>query len=461
MSLPLVVLAARRPKRWTRQMIAALRHRGVDMTLVERPEECSAAELVLDLRGGSARAKAPVPRARSWSVEIGDEYGDIPAFGEALRGSESVDAYLVERGADARVLRHGCFPYASRHARTLERIVEQSAAWICEERKSPALRNAAARWSGSLSAEPVGVLDAARFAFRELVRFAGHALRAVFEEVRWDVAVTNGSLERFIENPRNAWLYWVARDEREFLADPFVTRGESGRPRLLCETMNGSIPGIVAIDIDDRFGERRPILDGVGAASYPYVFEVDHELWLTPEQHGRGSLGAYRISGLDTEPVRAILDGIAAVDPTIIRYEGRWWLFCTLADDGPNYALRIYWSEHPSGPWHPHKRNPAKVDVKGARPAGNFFLRNGVLHRPAQDCTGRYGRAIGIQRIDVLTPEDFEETCVARLDVSMIARRHAIGMHTLSHGHGWVALDAQFARWSLRKPFRLLQARFT
>ncbi|HUY41962.1 MAG TPA: hypothetical protein VMV82_10380 [Candidatus Dormibacteraeota bacterium] len=461
MNPSLVVLVTRRPKRWKRQMIAALRSRGVDVVVVTRIEECSPGERVLDLRAAATRAKARLPLARSWSVEIGEEYGDMPAFGEALRGSESVEAALVERAPDARVLRQGCFPYASRHARTLERVVQQSAAWICEELESPARRSAPEQWKDAAPAERIGLVDAVRFAFRELVRFAGHALRAVFEDVRWDVAVTNGSLERFIENPRNAWLHWVARDEREFLADPFVMRGESGGPRLLCETMNGSTPSIVSIDLDDRYGERRPVLDGLDAASYPYVFEVDQELWLTPEQHARGSLGAYRMSGLEAEPVTAILEGVAAVDPTIIRHDGRWWLFCTLADDGPNYALRIYWSEHPGGPWHAHKRNPAKVDVRGARPAGNFFLRGGVLHRPAQDCSGRYGRAIAIQRVDVLTPEDFEEACVARIDVSMIARRDAIGVHTLSHGHGWVALDAQFARWSLRKPLRMLQARFT
>jgi hypothetical protein len=98
-----------------------------------------------------------------------------------------------------------------------------------------------------------------------------------------------------------------------------------------------------------------------------------------------------------------------------------------------------------------------KIDIAGARPAGNFFMRDGLLHRPAQDCTERYGHAITIQRIDVLTPEAFAETCVARIDASVARRKGAIGVHTLSHGHGWVALDAQFARWSLSKPLQILR----
>lgn len=242
-------------------------------------------------------------------------------------------------------------------------------------------------------------------------------------------------------------------------ADPFLAERSDGRPQLLCETLNGITPGIVAIDLDNRFGERTPILEGNGPASYPYVFDVDGESWLIPESAARCRLDAYRLAGSETDLAELMLDGVAAVDPTIVEYAGRWWLFCTDHRRGPNYALRIYWSEHPRGPWHAHANNPVKIDIAGARPGGTPFVRNGTLYRPAQDCTARYGHAIAIQRIDVLTPERFRESRVAKIDAAMLNRKGAIGVHTLSFGHDWVAVDAQFVRWSLRKPLHLALSR--
>ncbi len=450
----MLILTESRPSRWVSRLIADLRQRGVPFAPAGDP-----GNLRLDLRPAPVREPAAPEGIERWCFIIGDERGGVPAFGEALRGEESVEVRLLaQRGAELRELRYGRFPYASRYARTMDRIAEQCSLWIEQELRTPLpfsqlpvsapTRKPAAR---------IHPLERLGFLAREARRFWHHALRYLFEQVRWDVAVTKSSIEAFLSEPNDAWLHWVGRTDREFLADPFLTRSDDGSPRLLCETLDGTLPRIVAIDLDDRFAERQPLTLGEGPASYPYVFEVDGELWLTPEQHRRTRLDAYRLQGANTCAATLLLDGVAVVDPTIVRHDGLWWLFYTDQRSGPNYALHVCWAEHPRGPWRPHARNPVKIDIAGARPAGNFFMRDGLLHRPAQDCTERYGHAITIQRIDVLTPEAFAETCVARIDASVARRKGAIGVHTLSHGHGWVALDAQFARWSLSKPLQILR----
>lgn len=452
MSPALHVLTDSRTPRWVRHLIASLERFGIT------PDNSDAAgsAQILDLRRASTREASPQD---GWTLEIGYERGGIPAFDEALRGSDVVEVRLVLRSAgESYAVRSGCFPYASSHARTLERVAHQCARWIAGELQAPTPIASAPCVEKKIVAAP-SVLERTRFAVREIVRRTQHALRFAFEEVRWDVAVANIPLESFIENPHAAWLHWVARDEREFLADPFVAPGHDGGPRLLCETLEQRRPRIVSIDLNDRFGERTPLLDEGAPSSYPFTFELNGETWVTPEQYRSRSVRAYRLNG-GVHPVQwPIFEGIAAVDPSIVHYHGLWWLFCTDEDDAPNYALRIFWSHHPTGPWHPHARNPAKIDITGARPAGSFFLRDGLLHRPSQDCSRRYGRALSIQRIDALTPSEFSETCVARIDASLVRRRSAVGVHTLSYGEGWVALDAQFARWSLRKPLRLLRER--
>jgi len=75
----------------------------------------------------------------------------------------------------------------------------------------------------------------------------------------------------------------------------------------------------------------------------------------------------------------------------------------------------LLYADHLDGPWHSHPVAPARIDIRGARPAGSPFVVDGVLFRPAQDCAATYGGGIAINRIDVLTPQAFQESPVLRL----------------------------------------------
>lgn len=447
-----VVIDAR-PRRWALQLIDALHARGVATSLTNH---APAGEAFLDLRSATARTSTSAPGG--WRLEIGRERGGIPAFEEGMSGARVVDVTLGVGDAEGlHVVRYGRFPYVRHHSRMLALVAAQCAAWIRDELLNPTpIARCPVQKQKQLSFGRLTLYDRLAFAVRDAARVVKHAIRFGFEEVRWEVAVTKTPIDRFLEDPNAAWLHWIARDRGEFLADPFIVDPSHGPTRLLCETMSGGTASVVSIDLNDRFGARTPLLPNEGASSYPYVFEVGEELWMVPEQRQRRAIHAYRLNG-KVEPLDApIHEGIAAVDSTIVHHEGLWWLFCVDQDDAPNHSLRIFWAHEPRGPWKAHAHNPAKIDIGGARPAGNFFVRDGILHRPAQDCTGRYGQAVAIQRIDVLTPHEFHETTVARIDASNVQRKGAVGTHTLSYGDGWVALDAQFARWSLRKPLRIL-----
>lgn len=450
----LAVIVEPRPQRWVWEMLEALRRCDVEVWTTRRPPT---GIRTLDLRTAHSRGRAPA--AAGWHLEIGGERGGVAAFDEAASNGESVSVLLVAHGESrTAIVRQGLFPYASRYGRTMSRITAQCARWIQQELLAPAMLENAQPWSRPRVHARLTLRERAAFVFAEASRMAVHAVRYAFEESRWDIAVTKGAIEEFLRDPKAAWLHWVARDDREFLADPFVMRADDGGTRLLCETFDGAAATIVSIDLDDRFGPRTPLLPEGGPASYPFVFEVDGQTWMAPERHATRTVSAYHLNGKVVPLPDPLHQGFAAVDPTIVKHDGLWWLFCTDQDDAPNYALRIFWANDPRGPWHGHARNPVKIDIGGARPAGNFFVRDGALYRPAQDCRGRYGRAIVIQRIDVLTTDDFAETTVGRVEAEMLRRKGAVGVHTLSHGHGWIALDAQFTRWSWRKPWRLLRS---
>jgi hypothetical protein len=130
--------------------------------------------------------------------------------------------------------------------------------------------------------------------------------------------------------------------------------------------------------------------------------------------------------------VAALLENIAIVDATLFRHEGIWWLAGSeAAAKGATCELSLWYASVLTGPWRAHRGNPVKIDVRSARPAGTPFHENGVLYRPAQDCSRTYGGRVIINRVVTLTPTEFAEVEAATVAPDPHGRYPA-GLHTLS-----------------------------
>ena len=105
------------------------------------------------------------------------------------------------------------------------------------------------------------------------------------------------------------------------------------------------------------------------------------------------------------------------------------------------------------GPWRAHPGNPVKVDIRSARPGGTPFVQDGVLYRPAQDCSRTYGGRIIINRVLTLTPLAFREEAFVPVDPEH-AGPYPSGLHTLCEvgnttlidGRRFVFVPAEFRR---------------
>ena len=152
------------------------------------------------------------------------------------------------------------------------------------------------------------------------------------------------------------------------------------------------------VTADGRFSEPRVALDRPYHVSYPYVFRWSGQWYMVPESFANRTIELWRCVGSSEQWVfdRNLMDNVLAADSTIVEIEGRFWMFtCIIADEHlPCDELFLFSADSPLGPWQPHRRNPVVSDARCARPAGRLFLRNGKWLRPAQDCTGHYGRRI-------------------------------------------------------------------
>jgi hypothetical protein len=136
-----------------------------------------------------------------------------------------------------------------------------------------------------------------------------------------------------------------------------------------------------------------------------------------------------------------LLRDVRAYDPTLLRHEGRYWLFVAMAAPGarPSDELCLYSAPSLAGPWRPHPLNPIVSDARSARPAGRILVQDGSLIRPSQDASGGYGSRISLNRIDVLTDEEYRETPVGTIEPGWLPG--VVRTHTYTADGGIEALD--------------------
>jgi hypothetical protein len=210
----------------------------------------------------------------------------------------------------------------------------------------------------------------------------------------------------------------------EDFADPFAFEHDGETyvffERLAPRAGRASI-ACVRVDHSGRPLERpRTVLAPDYHVSYPFVFRRGGEIYMIPESREHATVDLYRATDFPSHWVLEahLLSGVRAVDATLLEDASQLWLFLNVAEPGAsiNDELHVYMSSALAGPWSPHRENPVVSDVARARPAGRIFRRDGMLIRPSQDCSSGYGRAIVLNRIDVLTASEYRETPIERIE---------------------------------------------
>ncbi len=118
---------------------------------------------------------------------------------------------------------------------------------------------------------------------------------------------------------------------------------------------------------------------------------------------------------------------IEGADPTLFRWEGRWWLFVYTSPD----TLRLFFSDELTGSYREHASSPIVAGDTRARPAGRVVIHDGVPLRFAQVGRPSYGTAVRAFRITELTPTSYreEEAATAPILAARGGGWNANGMH--------------------------------
>jgi hypothetical protein len=396
-----------------------------------------------------------------WSYHHDDERlyrGGPPGFWEIFHGDDRTGAILqrlTDRLDGGVVLHRGFFGTCKGSwTHNIDRAFFGSADWcarVCAE--------IAAGHTAHLSAEPSASTAPIRRApsngqlARCLLRMGTHVARKLSElllhDEVWNVGFVDRSVPQIVREGSlgGAPVRWCpAHAPGRFIADPFVyDAGQGDGARVLVEDFDQSRKGDRTTDGKGRICELAPpypdrqlrlhaALEPGHHLSYPCVFAEGGQIYCVPESYQASGARLHRRAPDGTwHLVRTLVGGQPVVDPTLFKHQDRYWLLFTLQDDGAfgNLKLYGYHATALDAVWTPHALNPLKCDIGSARPAGTPAVVDGQLFRPSMDCSRTYGGALVINRVVTLSPTEFEEVAVARLDPARDSAYPA-GLHTLN-----------------------------
>lgn len=247
--------------------------------------------------------------------------------------------------------------------------------------------------------------------------------------------------------PRDTPQAPLARIAPPFLryhADPFVIERD-GQIHVFFEEFDYlACRGRIAMLRLDGQGQASPpivVLDRPYHLSYPFLVEEDGHLYMVPESSQNRSLDLYRCEDFPRRwrLEQRLLSDLDAADATLLRHDGRTWIFTSVRDalSGPGQRhLCLFHGDHlRGGQWTPHPVNARRLygDLphSSGRCAGGIIHHGDRLLRPAQHNPHHYGEDIRFHEIRRLTEDEFEEVPVdvSTLPFGDLAGR---GIHHLS-----------------------------
>ena len=157
-------------------------------------------------------------------------------------------------------------------------------------------------------------------------------------------------------------------------------------------------------------------MSSVNGLSYPHIFHDGENLFAICES---SDLEIKTFKCIDFPkiwiPTISIMNrSFRSESNAIVFKDGYWYLFMSpdyLGDGDFNTRLDLYYTENLwNNSWARHPKNPILIGSDGSR-TGGLFWRDGILHRVGRCCKFQlYGFKVKIFRVDVLTPDLYEET---------------------------------------------------
>jgi hypothetical protein len=276
----------------------------------------------------------------------------------------------------------------------------------------------------------------------------------------WAVGIINNKISKFIKNKYKSkkdviWIY--PKKPYQFYADPFgIWKDE--KLYIFVEALDYRIKkGEIDCFVFDKNLKRidfHHVLSNKYHLSYPFIVQHKNKIYMIPESSQSGKTFIYEAKNFPKkwEKIKEIMKNVPMIDPSIIKYQKKWWIFYSLP--GPNgramKELNVAFSENLLSCWKEHPNNPVKVDIENSRPGGTPFIIDNLIHLPVQNCKKTYGGEINILKIEKLTENDFKATSVRSIKPNL-NKKYSDGLHTLSKCKSVTLIDCKNHNYSSKR----------
>jgi glycosyltransferase involved in cell wall biosynthesis len=435
----------------------------LSLSLAPSSTEVTPTDIALALTLQSAKQMAHQGTARTWYLSDGDGAPvnpNHPLLAGAMRGQGlSLQLWEVLPTDSSTALRFAPLAHMHIAATGLAASHHQQVGQLLSRLLQHAWRTQTSQRAGRGDAPaPQATVEAMSFGQRLGLQAQG-ALRAFWQRQgsrflseRWRIGLVRAPIQAWLQPGFQPAIEWITPEQgRRYHADPVGMLGSS--TRIFCEAFDEhtGLGSLACLTLDDQSAvqhEQAVAGHAMHHVSFPQLLSVQGRLYGLLESSANRVTTLHEVTADGQwHPLGTLLEGIAAADPTLFQWEGRFWLAYTDADLGKHDSLCLQYADSLQGPWTPHAHNPVKVDIRGARMAGAWFEHEGQLYRPAQDCLRAYGAGLVIQRVLHCSPTRYEEEEVRRIAPDPKGACPD-GMHTLSAWGEHTLVDGKRLAWS-------------
>lgn len=250
----------------------------------------------------------------------------------------------------------------------------------------------------------------------------------------WNIGFACTSPEELLRDKKLNKVHWMKHPYRDrFFADPFILSSDENAIKVLAEELIFGGKGvIVCLTVDPhtfQLLEREVLLSLDTHLSYPFIDHCNGQVYVCPENYESGRWKSYTlaIDGRRLIPDRILCDE-PLTDATILDKDGSRYLISTAYPSSLQDAY-LYRYDETDYKYQRVSETPVVNGKKSSRMGGSFFEAGGKTYRPAQNCSGGYGRSLIIFEVESITPE-YRERPIFELKPQ--SWRYNLGLHTLN-----------------------------
>lgn len=236
---------------------------------------------------------------------------------------------------------------------------------------------------------------------------------------------------------KNHNSYEIIKLDEGWIADPFLF-SHKGDHYIFAEYVKKTKGEIACFKIINN----TPVFQSIVLSepyhlSYPCVFECENNIYMIPESADNRSVDLYMANEFPYkwEKVDQLLQGVF-YDTTYFKYNGKDYLISYSPQVG-RYTLDVF--ELDIKKYKTELVTEIQYKENIGRPAGCLYQEDGVIYRPAQDCSRMYGEKLLFYKAD-LKDRKYEEELVRTLSVEEVKLPYQ-RIHTYNFDSDYEVID--------------------